>query len=281
MMWRRRIVQLPMIRIMGILSVLILTLCIFLPRTALARSHGWIDGPGSVMEVAMGPLSWPCNMRFDPEQFPPVGFNGPGTCGTGPSPNGAIPCAIPGLTGTWCMPNLSGGNNPVQGTGSSPNGESPQGQERMSLIDLVEQPIDIAGVTAAVERPEAGAIATFLGTVRDHNEGRRVVKLEYEAYPSMALEEMRRIAREIANEIPEVRLAVAHRTGVLAVGDIAVVCAASAPHRDEAYRACRALIDRVKARVPIWKREHGPEGAYWVGWQDARCEAGPGHEHPR
>jgi molybdopterin synthase catalytic subunit len=74
-----------------------------------------------------------------------------------------------------------------------------------------------------------------------------------------------------------------HRTGTLSVGDVAVVCAASAPHRGEAYRACRALIDRVKARVPIWKREHGPDGAYWVGWQDARCggdsddEAGHGH----
>lgn len=62
-----------------------------------------------------------------------------------------------------------------------------------------------------------------------------------------------------------------HRTGALAVGDIAVVCAASAPHRAEAFLACRALIDRVKERAPIWKREHGPDGAYWVGWQDARC----------
>ena len=66
------------------------------------------------------------------------------------------------------------------------------------------------------------------------------------------------------------RLAVAAPHGALSVGDVAVVCAASAPHRGEAYRACRALIDRVKARVPIWKREHGPDGAYWVGWRDAR-----------
>jgi molybdopterin synthase catalytic subunit len=94
---------------------------------------------------------------------------------------------------------------------------------------------------------------------------------------------MTRIARELALEIPGVRLAMLHRTGTLSVGDVAVVCAASAPHRGEAYRACRALIDRVKARVPIWKREHGPDGAYWVGWQDARCggdsddEAGHGH----
>jgi molybdopterin synthase catalytic subunit len=149
------------------------------------------------------------------------------------------------------------------------------------LVVVRSAPLSIDEAVGHVRHAGAGAVCSFLGTVRDHNEGRRVVKLEYEAYPSMALKEMRRIAREIANEIPEVRLAVAHRTGILAVGDIAVVCAASAPHRDEAYRACRALIDRVKARVPIWKREHGPEGAYWAGWQDARCEADPGHEHPR
>ena len=80
------------------------------------------------------------------------------------------------------------------------------------------------------------------------------------------------------------RLSVLHRTGDLAVGDLAVVCAASAPHRGEAFAACRKLIDRIKARVPIWKREHGPDGAYWVGWQDARCEAEHGehatHDHP-
>jgi molybdopterin synthase catalytic subunit len=122
----------------------------------------------------------------------------------------------------------------------------------------------------------------FLGMVRDHNDGRAVVKLEYEAYPAMALAEMKRIAEELTAETPGVRLAVLHRTGPLVVGDVAVVCAASAPHRGEAYAACRGLIDRVKARVPIWKREHGPEGAYWVGWEDARCVEGephPDHRH--
>jgi molybdopterin synthase catalytic subunit len=108
------------------------------------------------------------------------------------------------------------------------------------------------------------------------------VKLEYEAYGTMAVAEMTRIVEEIEREIAGVRLAVTHRVGALAVGDLAIVCAASAPHRDEAYRACRALIDRVKARAPIWKREHGPGGAYWVGWQDARCvedHDAPGHRH--
>jgi molybdopterin synthase catalytic subunit len=139
------------------------------------------------------------------------------------------------------------------------------------LVALRDSTPSIDEAVAHVKHAGAGAVCVFLGTVRDHNDGRAVVKLEYEAYASMAVAEMTRIAQEIAVEIVGVRLAVLHRVGALSVGDIAVVCAASAPHRGEAYRACRALIDRVKARVPIWKREHGPDGAYWVGWHDARC----------
>ncbi len=104
-----------------------------------------------------------------------------------------------------------------------------------------------------------------------------MTRLEYSAYASMARREMERIAAELESEIPGVRVAVMHRIGSLEVGDAAVVCAASAPHRGEAFEACRALIDRIKARVPIWKREIGPDGAAWVGWEDARC--GPGHDH--
>lgn len=147
-----------------------------------------------------------------------------------------------------------------------------------ALVALRDAPLSVDEAIAHVKHAAAGAVCVFLGTVRDHNDGRAVVKLEYEAYASMAVAEMTRIADELASEIAGVRLAVVHRTGALCVGDVAVVCAASAPHRGEAYRACRALIDRVKARVPIWKREHGPEGAYWVGWQDARCE-GDDHDH--
>jgi molybdopterin synthase catalytic subunit len=147
-----------------------------------------------------------------------------------------------------------------------------------SLVALRDAPLSVDEAIAHVKHGGAGAVCVFLGMVRDHNDGRAVVKLEYEAYAAMAVAEMTRIADELAAEIAGVRLAVVHRTGALEVGDVAVVCAASAPHRGEAYRACRALIDRVKARVPIWKREHGPEGAYWVGWQDARC-ADDDHEH--
>src|SRR5205814_10261916 len=130
------------------------------------------------------------------------------------------------------------------------------------------EPISVEGCVAAVSHASAGGIDVFVGTVRDHNEGQSVSVLEYEAYASMAEKEMERIGSEIGAMIPGVRLAVAHRVGRLQVGDVAVVCAASAPHRDEAFRACRLLIDEIKARVPIWKREHGSGGASWIGWQD-------------
>ena len=149
----------------------------------------------------------------------------------------------------------------------------------MSFLDVRETALSLDEVVAAVRHDAAGAIATFAGLVRDHNDGLPVVKLEYEAYASMAVAELARIADEITREIPGVRLAAVHRVGALVVGDVAIVCAASAPHRAEAFAACRALVDRIKARVPIWKREHGPDGAYWVGWHDARCTAETHHDH--
>jgi molybdopterin synthase catalytic subunit len=150
-------------------------------------------------------------------------------------------------------------------------------------VAITDDPIDVVQVTTAVQHQGAGAIATFVGTVRDVSEGRAVTLLEYEAYRPMAVAEMQRCVDEIEQAYRargDVRLAVTHRIGALELGDCAVVCAASAPHRGEAFDACRALIDAIKARVPIWKREHGPDGAYWVGWVDARCEPdGHGHAH--
>lgn len=147
----------------------------------------------------------------------------------------------------------------------------------MSAFRVLDTPLVLADATGAVAAPEAGAIDVFLGIVRDHNEGRAVTRLEYHAYVSMAEKEMQRIAEQIALEIPGVRLAALHRIGSLSVGDVAVICAASAVHRGEAFQACRALIDRIKHQVPIWKREHGPDGPYWVGWEDARCGGEHGH----
>ena len=143
----------------------------------------------------------------------------------------------------------------------------------MTLVDLRDVPLSIGEAMAAVEHASAGGTALFVGTVRNENENRAVTLLEYEAYPSMAIKEMKAIVQELEAEIPGARLAVLHRIGKLTVGDVAVVCAASAPHRGEAFRACRALIDRIKERVPIWKREHGPGGPHWVGWHDARSAA--------
>ncbi|MFO0664196.1 MAG: molybdenum cofactor biosynthesis protein MoaE [Polyangiaceae bacterium] len=145
----------------------------------------------------------------------------------------------------------------------------------MNRCSLSHEPLNERAVTALVANPRAGAIDVFLGVVRNHSEGREVTKLEYEAYEAMATKEMERICDDIEKTWPGTKVAIAHRVGTLVVGDVAVVCAASAPHRGEAFAACRALIDRVKANVPIWKREFGPDGAAWVGWQDARC----GHDH--
>lgn len=150
----------------------------------------------------------------------------------------------------------------------------------MSEGRIRREPLSLDELVAVVARPEAGAIATFVGVVRCQNEGRDVTLLEYEAYGTMAEGELGRILAELAQEMPEVRVAATHRIGALKVGDVAVACAASAPHRGEAFTACRELIDRIKARLPIWKREHGPDGPYWVGWEDARCAPDHAdHEH--
>ena len=150
-----------------------------------------------------------------------------------------------------------------------------------SLAQVRSEPLDIGEVVAAVSRPEAGAIVTFCGQVRNHNEGQCVTLLEYEAYSSMAVKEIARIIADIEGSVADVRLAAVHRIGSLAVGDLAVVCAASAPHRTAAFQACELLIDRIKEQVPIWKREHGPNGPYWVGWQDARCGHPSAHHDHR
>ncbi len=117
----------------------------------------------------------------------------------------------------------------------------------------------------AVQHPSAGGVCVFVGVVRDHAEGKPVARLDYEAYTDLALREMRRILEKIADEIPGARLSATHRVGELGVGDLAVVVAASAPHREQAFDACRRAIDRIKETVPVWKKEWDPEGnANWV-----------------
>jgi len=135
------------------------------------------------------------------------------------------------------------------------------GVGRCTLSDL---PLDERAVAARVAGPDTGGVVTFVGTVRDHARGRAIRFLEYEAYPEMAEREMQKIADEAAERWPGTRVAMAHRTGHLEIGEAAVVVVAAAPHRAEAFEACRYAIDTLKTRVPIWKKEVAQDGEYWV-----------------
>lgn len=148
---------------------------------------------------------------------------------------------------------------PVSGGAGAP--ESAGAGRRCSIS---ERPLDPAAVTARVAGPDCGGIVTFEGAVRDHSRGRSIRYLEYEAYPGMAEAELEKICDEAAARWPGARVAVAHRIGRLAIGEIAVVVAAAAPHRDAAFAAARYAIDVLKQRVPIWKKEVATDGEYWV-----------------
>jgi molybdopterin synthase catalytic subunit len=129
---------------------------------------------------------------------------------------------------------------------------------------LSDGPIDVGKVVARVAGPEMGGIVTFIGAVRNRARGRDIRHLEYESYPEMAEREMQRIADTAAERWPGTRVAIAHRAGHLEIGDLAVVIAAAAPHRAEAFEACRYAIDTLKECVPIWKKEVATDGEYWV-----------------
>ena len=130
---------------------------------------------------------------------------------------------------------------------------------------LTAEPLSLDRCVAAVGGPGMGGIVTFTGMVRRHSRGLTIDHLQYEAYGAMALREMTRLCDEIEAEIAGTCLAVEHRIGTLQIGDLAVVIAAAAPHRAEAFTACRAMIDRLKDRVPIWKKETSDDGTEWVG----------------
>ena len=132
---------------------------------------------------------------------------------------------------------------------------------------LTRQPLDVATAHADVEHPEAGGIGVFSGLVRNHHDGEAVDHLEYEAWEERAERLLDEVAHAVASAHPSVRAVhVSHRIGRLDVGEVSVLCAASAPHRDQALAAAAALIDEVKARVPIWKRETLADGSVrWPG----------------
>ncbi|WP_237565355.1 molybdenum cofactor biosynthesis protein MoaE [Ornithinimicrobium cavernae] len=139
-------------------------------------------------------------------------------------------------------------------------------EQQVVRVEIVDSGPSVDEVLAAVRHPAAGAVAIFVGTVRDHDGGREgVVRLDYSAHPD-AVEQLAAVAREVAGMPGVQRVAAVHRRGELAVGDTAVVCAVSAAHRAEAFAGCRTLIEQLKARVPIWKKQLFETGSTeWVG----------------
>jgi molybdopterin synthase catalytic subunit len=132
---------------------------------------------------------------------------------------------------------------------------------------LTDDPIDTRAVEQRVMRPSDGACVVFEGVVRNHHQGKAVESIFYDAYRPMAEKELARIVDGVQKEFPDVAVGVVHRLGQLRVGDASIVIACCSPHRGVAFDACRAMIDRIKQTVPIWKNERGPGGEEWVGWQ--------------
>lgn len=128
------------------------------------------------------------------------------------------------------------------------------------MIEITDGPIDHAALVERVRSDQAGAVCSFLGTVREMTGELRTVALEYEAYHEMALKSMAGLEAEARTTWPIIELAIVHRVGRLGLGEISVVVAVSCPHRAQAFDACRWLIDRLKEVVPIWKKEVGPGG---------------------
>ena len=132
------------------------------------------------------------------------------------------------------------------------------------LADVVTEPISAEALAGLVRDPMAGAVVTFSGDVRDHDHGRSVQRLEYEAHPSAA-QILAEVAAEVAARHDAIAIAVVHRVGPLQIGDCALAAAVSAAHRGEAFAACTALVDEVKARIPVWKHQYFSDGTdEWV-----------------
>ncbi|MET0402512.1 MAG: molybdopterin converting factor subunit 1 [Cystobacter sp.] len=133
------------------------------------------------------------------------------------------------------------------------------------LFQVVDRPLRLEEVVEAVAGEALGGLVTFSGAVRNQTKGRRVLRLEYEAYPPMAERKLAEIGAEVADRFNGTRLAIVHRVGTLTPGELAVVIAAAAPHRKEAFLGCEHAIERLKQDVPIWKKEFFEDGEIWVG----------------
>lgn len=131
-------------------------------------------------------------------------------------------------------------------------------------IKISPHPLNIQACIDWVMSPESGGIDVFIGTVRNATKGKTVVQLEFEAYEKMALTEMEKIAAQAGSQWLVQKLLIHHRTGILSIGEVPVIIAVSAPHRDAAFQACRYVIDTLKQTVPIWKKEIFEDGEVWV-----------------
>lgn len=131
-------------------------------------------------------------------------------------------------------------------------------------IHITNRPLDILQSIEWVRAPQCGGIDVFIGTVREATKGRRVLRLEFEAYESMALHQMQKIAEAAVQQWPVQKILIHHRTGSLDIGEVPVIIAVSAAHRDAAFEACRYAIDTLKDTVPIWKKEVFEDGEVWV-----------------
>jgi molybdopterin converting factor subunit 1 len=157
------------------------------------------------------------------------------------------------------IPPVSGGVDP-----------SASSETWIGPVSIGREPIEVEALERAVADPAAGATVTFAGTTRNGNAGRRVLRLEYEAYEPMALSEMRKLMREAGERFKIVRIAIQHRIGFVAIGETSVAIAVSAAHRAEAFEACRFAIDRLKEVVPVWKKEYFEGGEVWIGCQTSQ-----------
>jgi len=131
-------------------------------------------------------------------------------------------------------------------------------------IQLLDTPLSVEQCRNYVAAVDAGAIVEFIGTVRRQTQGKAVIRLEFEAYPAMALLEMRKIAEEAMDRFSILRVSMHHRTGILEIGEVPVIIAVSSPHRAAAFEACQFCIDTLKQTVPIWKKEIFEDGEVWV-----------------
>ena len=147
------------------------------------------------------------------------------------------------------------------------------------MIEITHRRLDPEQVTQQVKQDTNGAVVTFLGVTRDNFEGKRVLKLEYEAFEEMALKKLEEIRQEIMAEFGIEDIAIAHRIGPVDIGEISLVVAVASPHRKEAFFACHKLVDRLKETVPIWKKEVYEDGSRWVACEDHEF-APESHAHP-